>query len=75
VVTMSNPKDRSEDPARRLQPRELLKPNEVAARFSVTPKTVARWHQTGKIDAFKTLGGHRRFDAEQVQNILDQGNG
>lgn len=69
------PKDRANDPARQLQPRELLNTAEVAQRFSVHPETVTRWHKTGKISAMRTLGGHRRFYADEVQSMLGSNNG
>ena len=48
----------------------LLTPAEVARLFRVSPKTVTRWAQTGKIPAFRTLGGHRRFRASHVRQVL-----
>jgi excisionase family DNA binding protein len=57
------------------EPEELLTPAEVAAMFRVNPKTVTRWHRTGKISAIRTLGGHRRFRASEVRRLLAQGEG
>jgi excisionase family DNA binding protein len=48
----------------------LLTPAEVAAMFRVNPKTVTRWARAGKISAIRTLGGHRRFKASEVQSFL-----
>jgi excisionase family DNA binding protein len=48
----------------------LLTPAEVAAMFRVNPKTVTRWARAGKISAIRTLGGHRRFRASEVQEFL-----
>jgi excisionase family DNA binding protein len=50
---------------------KLLTPGEVAELFKVNPKTVTRWARAGKITAIRTLGGHRRFDAEEIRSILD----
>ncbi len=47
-------------------PDDLLTPAEVAGLFRVSPKTVTRWEQTGKLTAVRTLGGHRRFPANQI---------
>lgn len=44
----------------------LLKPGEVAALFSVDPKTVSTWGDAGKLTVIKTLGGHRRYRQEEV---------
>ena len=48
----------------------LLPPAEVAALFRVDPKTVARWAQEGRLSAIRTLGGHRRFRADEVYALL-----
>ncbi len=50
---------------------ELLTPAEVAVMFRVNPKTVTRWARAGKISAVRTLGGHRRFRAEEIRRFLD----
>ena len=49
---------------------ELLTPREVAALFRVDPKTVSRWASEGRLNAIRTLGGHRRFRAAEVQALL-----
>ena len=51
----------------------LLTPAEVAAYFRVDPKTVTRWAKAGKITAIKTLGGHRRYRASEVNELLEHG--
>lgn len=52
---------------------DLLTPQEVAARFRVDPKTVTRWAEAGKLTFIRTLGGHRRFYATQIDNLLKDG--
>ncbi|MBW3578935.1 MAG: BldC family transcriptional regulator [Actinobacteria bacterium] len=49
---------------------ELLTPAEVAKRFGVNPKTVTRWAQAGKLTAIRTLGGHRRYRASEVEALV-----
>ena len=49
----------------------LLTPAEVAALFRVDPKTVTRWAKAGKLSSIRTLGGHRRYRAEEVQRFLE----
>lgn len=44
----------------------LLSPAEVAKLFSVDPKTVTRWAKQGRLSCIRTLGGHRRFVADEV---------
>ena len=48
----------------------LLTPREVAELFGVDPKTVTRWADAGKLTAVRTLGGHRRYRQDEVQNLL-----
>jgi excisionase family DNA binding protein len=50
----------------------LLTPAEVAALFRVDPKTVTRWAKSGKLSSVRTLGGHRRYKAEEVRRFLQQ---
>ena len=47
-----------------------MTPAEVAALFRVDPKTVTRWADAGKLTAIRTLGGHRRYLQDEVQNLL-----
>jgi excisionase family DNA binding protein len=49
----------------------LMTPAEVAALFRVDPKTVTRWADAGKLTAVRTLGGHRRYRATEVQALLE----
>jgi excisionase family DNA binding protein len=51
----------------------LLTPAEVATRFGVNAKTVTRWAQTGKLSAVRTLGGHRRYYATEVDALVAGG--
>jgi excisionase family DNA binding protein len=50
---------------------ELLTPSEVAKLFRVDPKTVTRWAKAGKLSSIRTLGGHRRYRAEEVHRLLE----
>lgn len=52
------------------QPEPLLTPAEVATLFRVDPKTVTRWATAGKLDAIRTLGGHRRYRESEVRGLL-----
>ncbi len=53
-------------------PEALLTPSEVAALFRVNPKTVTRWARSGKLNAIRTLGGHRRFKASEIRRCLEE---
>jgi excisionase family DNA binding protein len=50
--------------------RPWLRAAEVAARLQVSPKTVARWAKQGQLPCRRTLGGHRRYDPEQVDQLV-----
>lgn len=57
-------------PTQSHQPDALLTPGEVAALFRVDPKTVTRWAKSGKLNAIRTLGGHRRFLESEVRALM-----
>lgn len=49
---------------------ELLTTSEVAELFGVTPRTVTRWAEEGRLTPMRTLGGHRRYPRSQVKELL-----
>jgi excisionase family DNA binding protein len=49
----------------------LLTPAEVARMFSVDPKTVTRWARSGRLEAIRTPGGHRRYSKAQIVAMLN----
>ncbi|MFA9444066.1 BldC family transcriptional regulator [Egicoccus sp. AB-alg6-2] len=49
-----------------------LTPGEVARLFGVDPKTVTRWASAGKLSPQRTLGGHRRYKADEVRSLLQE---
>ena len=49
---------------------DFLRPAEVAELLSVSPKTVSRWAKEGRLPFLKTLGGHRRYPAAAIQELL-----
>lgn len=57
-----------------MQPRDgdevMLRTGEVARLFRVDPKTVNRWVRRGKLPAVRTPGGHYRFKASQIREVL-----
>lgn len=53
----------------------LLTPSEVAKLFRVDPKTVTRWAKAGKLSSIRTLGGHRRYRAAEINALLNGQNG
>jgi excisionase family DNA binding protein len=48
----------------------LLTREEVAALFSVDPRTVTRWAKAGRITSVKTPGGRRLYRQSVVQAAL-----
>lgn len=44
--------------------------NQVGARLGVSPQTVQRWLDTGRLQGWKTLGGHRRVDADSADALI-----
>ena len=48
-----------------------LRSAEVADLLSVSPKTVSRWAKEGKLPFMKTLGGHRRYPAAAIRELVD----
>ncbi len=48
-----------------------LKTAEVADILHVSPKTVTRWAKDGKLPHSRTLGGHRRFPAERIEQLAE----
>lgn len=61
--------------APRSEPETLLTSGQVATLFRVTTKTVTRWAEAGKLPAIRTLGGHRRFPADEVLRVRDEMDG
>lgn len=52
---------------------EPLSVGKVARVFGVDPKTVNRWARQGKIESFRTPGGHLRFPHSVVRQALERG--
>ena len=46
-----------------------LTPGQVARMLGVSPKTVYRWATAGRIPCIVTLGGHRRFRANDIAAV------
>jgi excisionase family DNA binding protein len=54
---------------RALPKKDLLRPDEVAAYFSISRRTIYAWIDQGKLQAFK-VGGSLRIAAEAVEKLL-----
>jgi excisionase family DNA binding protein len=55
------------------QPTEprYLRTAQVAELLQVSPKTVSRWAQEGRLPFFRTLGGHRRYPDAEIRALLE----
>ncbi|HEX3542638.1 MAG TPA: helix-turn-helix domain-containing protein [Acidimicrobiales bacterium] len=47
-------------------------PGEAARTLHVSPKTINRWANEGRIPCIVTLGGHRRFRREDIDAAVRQ---
>ena len=54
------------------QPTEstYLRTAQVAELLHVSPKTVSRWAQEGRLPYLRTLGGHRRYP-DEIRALLE----
>ncbi|NEO44302.1 MAG: IS607 family transposase [Moorea sp. SIO4A3] len=48
-----------------------LTPIEAQERFGYHPRTLARWAETGKIECIRSPGGHRRYLASSIEQLID----
>ena len=50
--------------------REYLRTAEVARLLRVSPKTISRWAKEGRLPFVTTLGGHRRYPAQPIHELV-----
>jgi excisionase family DNA binding protein len=48
-----------------------LTASQAAARLHVSAKTVTRWASQGRLEHRRTLGGHRRYDPELIDALVE----
>lgn len=48
-----------------------MSPGQAARILGVSPKTVNRWANEGRIPCAVTLGGHRRFRADVIRGVAE----
>jgi len=55
------------------QPTEprYLRTAQVAELLHVSPKTVSRWAQEGRLPYLRTLGGHRRYPNAEIRALVE----
>jgi excisionase family DNA binding protein len=49
---------------------EYLRTADVARLLRVSPKTVSRWAKEGRLPFITTLGGHRRYPAQKIRELV-----
>jgi len=54
------------------EPHRLMSRREVAALFGVSPHTIYRWAREGRLPVLVTLGGRRRYPAEEILRLAQQ---
>jgi excisionase family DNA binding protein len=60
------------DPATEALAGRLLRTREVALLFQVSERAVTDWARKGRLPSVRTPGGHRRYPADLVQQLLVQ---
>jgi excisionase family DNA binding protein len=60
------------DPATEVLAGRLLRTREVALLFQVSERAVTDWARKGRLPSVRTPGGHRRYPADLVQQLLVQ---
>ena len=53
-----------------LPPGQRLVIDDIARRLQVSARTVLAWAQAGKLPSILTPGGHRRYPAQGVEQVL-----
>jgi excisionase family DNA binding protein len=48
-----------------------LRTGQVAELLYVSPKTVSRWAQEGRLPYLRTLGGHRRYPDAEIRALVE----
>jgi excisionase family DNA binding protein len=51
----------------------LLRTSDVATLFQVSERTVSEWAKRGQIPSVRTPGGHRRYPADGIRALLQEG--
>ena len=57
-----------------MEPKQSFSTSEVARYCHVTPDTIRKWAEAGRIGVFKTPGGHRRIRREDLIRFLVENN-
>lgn len=47
-----------------------ISPIEAARRLGVTPRTLIRWEELGRLTSVRTPANHRRYNAADIDQLL-----
>lgn len=50
--------------------KRLLTPQAAARLAGVSPRTITRWQDTARLTEYRTIGGHRRVDEDELRALL-----
>jgi len=56
----------------RMTHKKWLSPREASELLGVHPTTLRVWTNQGKLPAYRTAGGHRRFDEADIMRFIEQ---
>jgi excisionase family DNA binding protein len=56
----------------RVRAERLLRTHEVAVLFQVSERAVTDWARKGRLPSVRTPGGHRRYPATVVRDLLQR---
>jgi excisionase family DNA binding protein len=48
---------------------EFISPQKAADMLGVSPNTLRNWEVSGKLMSMKTMGGHRRYYLQAIENL------
>jgi len=48
----------------------LLNIKKASELIDVSKSTLRRWEKNGKISSYKTIGGHRRYDINDLMKLI-----
>ena len=53
-------------------PEPTMRTAEVARALGVSPRAIRIWADAGKIQCYRTFGGHRLFPLSEVRRVIDE---
>lgn len=51
-----------------------LTPRAACERLGISPRTLSRYVDRGRLHPERTAGGHRRFDSDEIDQLLAESN-